>query len=369
MPGTYAKLVTVSTGQTITASERNNEHDNHINNATPTGVDDDSSNVSAMQSTTDPYPAGAESLATDLRGEIRRLRYVVAQLSGRTNWYQDPLFAQLFQARLTLTTTVPVTTADVTAATTVYLAPYKGNIITLYDGTSWKPYSLSEISIAVPATTSTNYDIFVYDNAGTLTLEAVAWTNATTRATALALQNGVYVKSGATGRRYAGSFRTTSVSGQTEDSRSVRFLWNYYNRVSRHMYVTEATNSWTYTTDTNRQANASTANQLGALIGVAEDEVSVEVSGIVSNSTNGIRANVGIGLDSTTVDSSTIRHEATAAVVGERFPVRAVYRGIGTLGFNLWVWLERSAATGTATWYGDNGGANLQSGIFADLYA
>ncbi len=35
MPGTYSKLVTVITGQTITAAERNNEFDNVINNMTP----------------------------------------------------------------------------------------------------------------------------------------------------------------------------------------------------------------------------------------------------------------------------------------------------------------------------------------------
>ena len=88
--GTYSKLITVVTGGTITASERNNEHDNHINNATPTGIDDDSTNVAAMQVTVDPYPAAAESLATDLHGEIARLRYVIAQITGEANWYVDP---------------------------------------------------------------------------------------------------------------------------------------------------------------------------------------------------------------------------------------------------------------------------------------
>ena len=93
MPGTYSKLVTVVTGQTITASERNNEHDNHINNATPTGIDDASSNLAAMQTTADPYPASSESLATDLAGELQRLRYLIAQLTGQAQWYIDPLYA------------------------------------------------------------------------------------------------------------------------------------------------------------------------------------------------------------------------------------------------------------------------------------
>ena len=85
MPGNYSKLVTVIAGQTITASERNNEFDNVINNMTPDGVDDASANVAAMQATTDP---SGGSLATDLRGELRRLRFQILKCnSAGGNWY------------------------------------------------------------------------------------------------------------------------------------------------------------------------------------------------------------------------------------------------------------------------------------------
>lgn len=85
MPGNYSKLVTVISGQTITAAERNNEFDNVINNMTPDGVDDASANLAAMQATTDP--AGG-SLATDLRGELRRLRFQILKTNVASgNWY------------------------------------------------------------------------------------------------------------------------------------------------------------------------------------------------------------------------------------------------------------------------------------------
>ena len=90
MPGNYSKLVTVVTGQTITASERNNEHDNHISNATPDGLDDASESLGAMQATADPYPGASASQPTTLRGEIQQLRYLLAQLSGKSQWYIDP---------------------------------------------------------------------------------------------------------------------------------------------------------------------------------------------------------------------------------------------------------------------------------------
>src|SRR3990167_10501799 len=259
MGGTYSMSYVPNTGDTITAARWITANAEHIAGNDFVGLGDYSATNAEMRTTTDPYPAVTESLPTAGTGELVRLRYLIGQLGGRVNqagyWYQDPLIAQLFQARLTLTTVTPVTTADVTAATTVYLTPYKGSYIGLYDGTSWQAYTLTEISIAVPATTSTMYDLYVYDSSGTLTLEAVAWTNDTTRATALALQNGVYCKTGTLTKRYVGSFRTTGSSGQTEDSLAKRYVWNYYNRVVRQLRVIEATDTWAYSTNTIRQAN------------------------------------------------------------------------------------------------------------------
>ena len=105
--------------------------------------------------------------------------------------------------RLTLTSATPVTPADVTGATTIYCTPYKGNQIALYDGSSsWNTRTSAEFSLALGTLTSGKpYDVFCYDNAGTPTLEFLAWTNDTTRATALVYQDGVLVKSGATTRR------------------------------------------------------------------------------------------------------------------------------------------------------------------------
>ncbi len=51
------------------------------------------------------------------------------------------------QGRLTLTTALPVTIADVTAATTIYFALYEGDNISLYDGTRWKRQRFTQQSI------------------------------------------------------------------------------------------------------------------------------------------------------------------------------------------------------------------------------
>lgn len=270
-----------------------------------------------------------------------------------------------FQARLTLASATPVTAADQTAKTTVYLTPFGGDKVALYNGADWDFYTLAEVSIAVPASTVTMYDIFLYITGGTLTLEAVAWTNDTTRATALTRQNGVYVKSGTTTKRYCGSFRTTGASGETEDSFAKRFVWNYYNRVVRPMRVVEATNTWTYTTATMRQANGAAGNQLDFIVGLDESPVSATVSACAANDTAGVALTVGIGLDSTTTATGLFPTVFTP-VAAYKVQLSANYKAFPGIGRHFLAWLEYSVATGTTTWVGDNGALLIQSGIIGE---
>lgn len=290
-------------------------------------------------------------------------------LGGGQSFLGAPLDPGLNNFRLTLTTGVCVTTADVTAATTIFFAPCAGNRIALYNASGAPSvYSSAQISIAVPATTSTMYDIFAYANAsGTPTLELLAWTNDTTRATAIVqtVAVGVYTKSGDATRRYLGSFRTTGVSGQTEDSLAKRYLWNYHNRIPRLCRVMEATASWTYTTATWRQARATATNQLDVVVGVAGIVIDVSVSAAASNSTPDTRVGVAIGEDSTsTVVAGSFPGYTWAQTSNLQGPA-AMYRGYVPLGRHVYVWLEISEAAGTTTWAVSVG--NFQSGIFGVL--
>lgn len=263
--------------------------------------------------------------------------------------------------RLTLTSGVPVTTGDVTAAATVYLTPYKGNVLALYDGAAWDVLSYTEKSIAVPATTNTLYDVFAYNNAGVVTLELTAWTNDTTRATALVIQDGVYCKSGILTRRYLGSFRTTGVSGQTEDSITKRYVWNYHNQVPRPMRAVDTTNSWVYTTAAWRQANANAANQLDCVVGVAEQPIIIRAAGAIASTIGGGAWNAaGIGIDSTTVNSWQI------CTSGDKTYINNSELSTFQTGRHFFPWLEYGISGGV--FYGDNGSAFLmQSGISGTL--
>ena len=274
----------------------------------------------------------------------------------------------LTQARLTLVTAVPVTVSDATAATTLYYTPYQGNLISLYDGTRWNLFNLTEISIAIPATTSQMYDVFVYDNAGTPTLELVAWTNDTTRATTVAYLQGVIVKTGDNTRKYIGSIRTTTVSGQCEDSQSKRYCYNNYNRVRRPMRVTETTDNWTYSTGAYRQANANAANQLDFIQGTQEDSVQAFCIGDVVSSSGNVPVIVGIGLNSTTAIASSCTNSVFYVSTNYVCPY-ASFTDFPQNGRQTLTWLEYGGGSATQTWLGDNGSTTNLSGITGIIMA
>lgn len=269
----------------------------------------------------------------------------------------------LCQGRLTLTSGTPVTTSDVTGAGTIYFTPFRGNQISLYDGATWETHTFTERSLALSLTSANTYDVFIYDNAGTLTLETLIWTNPTTRATALVFQDGIYVKSSDTTRRYLGTIYASG-SNTTEDSVLKRFVWNYYNRLPRKLRMIDTTDSWAYNTATFRSWNNSASNRVEAVTGVSEEMIYLCFVGFVSvlSSSGGI---LGIGVDSTSTNSSepnTFALNASASAV--QMPLQAIYNTIPTVGYHYYQALERGNGTVTTTFYGDLGVPGIiQSGM------
>ena len=262
----------------------------------------------------------------------------------------------IVNGRLTTESGVPVSTSDRTAQGTIYFTPYNGNQIALYTGSEWVILSFSEISLALSGLTSgKNYDVFVDYNSGTpqLVLSA-AWSSDTARTDALALQNGVNVKSGTTTYRWVGTIRTTSTT-TTEDSAAKRFVWNNYNRVGRPLQAaTETANFWTYGSTTWRQANANAANQLMYVCGDAATPVSATVMGL--GQSNYV---LSIGVNSTTTPIYAMAYYPFSTAN----TVTVAYYGTPGLGYNFIAWIEASTS-GTMTAFGDNGNPALfQSGI------
>lgn len=264
---------------------------------------------------------------------------------------------RVFNGRLTLVPGVPNPKQDQTAKTTLYWTPYNGNQISLYDGAStWNTRTFSEISLALGTLAdATMYDVFLYDNAGTVAIDTLVqwrnpffaitgasnatpivitsaghglsngdqvdiaylatntagngtWTvaNKTTdtfelsgsvgngatgigiggaRSTPLVLQDGVYVKSGATTRLYVGSIYTTSTT-TTESSNAKRYVWNYFNRVNGQLFKTDTT-SHTYSTAAYRIWRNQADNRLDWVIGISEDLSQFTMTAQVATGTAG----------------------------------------------------------------------------------
>jgi hypothetical protein len=189
----------------------------------------------------------------------------------------------LAQGRLTLESGVSVSTTDQTAKTSLFYTPHAGNRICLYDGTRWRAYSFAELTIALGTLTNAkNYDVFLYDNAGTLTGEfSAAWTNDTTRADALALQDGVWVKSGAATRRWLGTFRTTATT-TTEDSLANRLLYNAQNQVVRLARREDSTAAHAQVTGSWREWKGGTLTRVTFVLGQPQMLLATAQGGIYS---------------------------------------------------------------------------------------
>lgn len=109
-----SRVKTWINGETLTHTDQNAEFDNVLTNVgKPANCDDYSTNAAQMQSQVDPYPGSAESLATTLAGELERLRYQLAQITGNTYWYQDSN-ANLAAAGNLTKANVTTTTATIT---------------------------------------------------------------------------------------------------------------------------------------------------------------------------------------------------------------------------------------------------------------
>lgn len=77
-----------------------------------TKLADISANVAAYQATVDPGDVGTESLPTDLKGELERLRFVLDAIIGGAEWYTDP--ASTLAALNTLTVAHTASLLDLT---------------------------------------------------------------------------------------------------------------------------------------------------------------------------------------------------------------------------------------------------------------
>ncbi len=133
--------------------------------------------------------------------------------------------------------------------TSLYLVPHVSNQVGLFNGATWDTLAFTTpptLSLS-GLTASRPHDLFAYNNAGAVALEAQAWQNALSRYDSLDYQDGFVVKHNDPTRLFVCTFYVKS-DGTVDDHLTARLIWNHYNRALRPIELYEATASWTLAT-------------------------------------------------------------------------------------------------------------------------
>lgn len=307
------------------------------------------------------------------------------------------------QGYLTLVTGTPVITSDQASKTTVYYTPDKGNLIPIYNGSSFTPTTFSELSLTLVAShvASTIYDIFVWSESGVVTLgTGPAWsvstagsgargTGASTteltrvqgflvNAVSMTTRNGNTTYTvGANLATYVGSIFMDGTNGEVTCHRSFgqsrKFgLWNAYNRRLIVLRAGDGTASWSYITNTIRSSNNDATNSLTTFCGLAEELIDINFTQnihVVSDNSTIVEGIAGIGFNSTSAMSGKRGKGASIGDIAfggdNYYDVMAEYTPAPSLGINTISALETAPQTGAGsaalTWFGGEDDMLLQA--------
>jgi len=208
-----------------------------------------------------------------------------------------------------------------------------------------------------------NYDVFAYANAGAVALEFLGWTDNTTRAVALALQDGVSVKSGFATRRHLGVIRLTSTTTTESASNGSRFVLNANNQVPTKLVIAPGyLNDNLGTTYTTTSVTFAAANGgVGAYGKFLADGFQLSEFVLVAMATTTSQWFGGIGIDSATSAKSTCLSTSTTTYITGA----ASWKEILAAGYHYATLLVSTGVAGTATYFADVG----RIGSTSDPYA
>lgn len=322
------------------------------------------------------YASGANTLAKRGIGTAGQILTVVGGVPTWANAVDNGIMDFRLSGSTGSATAPPVLTSDNSNITRLHLVPYKGSRIALYYNSLWQIFTSAEVYKDLSSLTSGRpYDVFARWDGSAVQLEFEVWTNDTTRGTALAYLDGVLVKSGggsSSERRYIGSFYATSSSATTwvtvadlASSTVKAYIWNYYNKVRFPLRLYDSTNSFTYSS-TIQQWNANANAQLNVMCGVAESAMDVVALATCSMNNTGGAMFTCIGYDSTSsTPTGEVFHNINSSATSRTLPLSARLTHVPAVGRHYYTWLHGTNGGATWTWYGDNGGTTLQSGVNA----
>lgn len=303
--------------------------------------------------------------------------------------------------RLTLVTATPVLTSDQTAKTTIYYTPACHDVIPIWDATNgkWVFTTFSELTLSLDTTNHTSgslYDVFVWNNAGTISIgTGPAWSSTTTRGTGagtteIERKNGIWTNknsitlkngagSGTSGvaantALFVGTFYATA-NGQTGmaftpaaaagGTNNILAVCNAYNRRRASAINRDSTASWSRTNGSWEVKNiAGTGSGLNNRISYVDclgditvDGFAYELQGAVSTVAIGMVRDGTTATPQVTGQGSNVTGGAAGVTVEDCWP--------GSLGFHFIQ--EEQESFGTTTLNGAQSGGRQTSWLKISL--
>lgn len=301
------------------------------------------------------------------------------------------------QVRATLVPGTPVMTTSNAAVNTVYVTPYAGNLIPIYDGSAnMVPTAFAEVSqLTTDATKSpaavvnnTNYDILCWVDTGPTNrcTRGWPWSSSTTRGTGagtaqISLINGIWVNTVAVTNGPAANRGTVVASVRSNGSSLIDYIFgsaaagggasilnvfNFYNRVDVTSQVRDSNSSWNDTTASTWQAAdptavslPTTAIRVSFLRGLDEEGVTAIYTSLGSPGVSTIMT-ASVGLDST---SALPALSTTAPIFSTVVVGNSIYNGTPGLGSHFLSAIEWQNTTTSSTWFGTATGSQAQMGL------
>lgn len=267
--------------------------------------------------------------------------------------------------RLTLTSDTPVLSTDVTAAATLFLTPYNGNQVAVWDGSNFTPVTFTQLSLDIGALAAdTVYDIIV-SNPAAPALSAVAWATATARATALTRVNGVPTVNA---ENYLGTIATNAASrcnmmfapaAANGGSGNRLDVWNMYNRVDVCSVNIDNAASYAYKVGLRRKNNNAN-NDIIFVCGLAEDMIEAINVAEATISATTVIGMISIGYDAVAIDAQSLQMMGQPPGGGNGGFISSLRR-MPTIGRHSVIPLEEgNNGAGTITWQTTMGAAGFQ---------
>jgi hypothetical protein len=273
--------------------------------------------------------------------------------------------------RLTLSSTVPVPTADITAAGTMYYLPYVNQLVPIWNGTHWLEFDIgtSGRNFVLGATnmpTTQVYDVYMVNVSGTPTLCSMYWGTNTARSSTVGgktggadarvvQKNGIWVNNaalsasdcfgggaGTTGvaaginqATLLGSYYTTGSAqtgiafkpaGASGGSNNIIGLSNAYNRIPMTALNRETAASFTIASTTFATENASNADRITWVDTLQQSPVTARAMLVGGDATIGDCAAMGVVLDATSGTPNVVSQKcsSTSTIANEYGPINVI---------------------------------------------